>query len=153
MTISLTGASPSSNLQLSYKRKRDDDNESPEISKKTKSFPFVYDQFTEARGAPKMLEITCAKCNKWILDYQKDGPGKLLRMYVDRIYHPKALREYTFSTSNIQSISPLKCWSCKKVLAKPIIYHRKHPSPETRPAYSILNTKSGPSINLQERIK
>lgn len=32
-----------------------------------------------------MLEISCAECGAAVCHYQKDGPGSLKRMYLDRI--------------------------------------------------------------------
>lgn len=118
-----------------------------------RKFDYIYDQYTEARGEPKMLEVTCAKCHAWVVDYQKDGPGRLLRMYLDRIYHPKALRERIFTATTVKSATELKCHRCKRVLARPIIYQRKFPEPETRPAYLILNDRRVPMVEYQERRK
>lgn len=107
-------------------------------------FHFIYDRFTEARGDPVMLEIFCRVCNQWMLDYQKDGPGRLLRCYTDRIYHPSSLRKNSFTEENVSTVSSLKCSNCHLILAQPFIYHREKPKPETRPAYRILNDiKSG----------
>lgn len=97
-----------------------------------------------------MLEITCAKCHKWVLDYQKDGPAPLVRMYVDRIHHPRDLQEHTFSAETISSTAPLRCWNCEELLAEPIIYRREGPYPETRPAYRILITGREPAIRFEE---
>ena len=36
-----------------------------------------------------MLDISCRKCREHICFYQKDGPGNLRRMYIDRIIDPK----------------------------------------------------------------
>ena len=36
-----------------------------------------------------MLEISCEKCGSHVCDYQKDGPGNLRRMYIDRISNNK----------------------------------------------------------------
>ncbi|MBP6912642.1 MAG: hypothetical protein KBB86_01775 [Candidatus Pacebacteria bacterium] len=47
---------------------------------------FKNDKFKKSRGGySRLLEIRCQKCNKLICQYQKDGPGNLRRMYVDRI--------------------------------------------------------------------
>lgn len=162
---------------LSRKRKNEDevseifhktlmeDHEQPSASKKNKSiapvlkkqFNFIYDQYTEARGEPKMLEISCAKCNTWFMDYQKDGPGRLLRCYADRIYHPQALRKKTFTRNELSNVDSLICEKCNTVLAMPIIYTRQKPKPELRPAYKICTIishgKQQPSIILKERIK
>ncbi len=48
------------------------------------------DKYKKARGgASKLLEISCAECSAFVCDYQKDGPGNLRRMYVDRISDAK----------------------------------------------------------------
>lgn len=120
-------------------------------------FNFIYDQYTEARGAPNMLEITCRKCNAWVMDYQKDGVGNLLRCYADRIYHPSALREKIFTQKTVRHAHPLLCGNCQTLLAEPFIYHRRFPKPESRPAYSIIKIQvSGshqrvPAILIQTR--
>ncbi|MDQ3075923.1 MAG: hypothetical protein M3Q34_02245 [bacterium] len=47
---------------------------------------FKNDQYKKARGGySRLLRIICTYCGKHICDYQKDGPGNLRRMYVDRI--------------------------------------------------------------------
>jgi hypothetical protein len=48
------------------------------------------DKYKTARGGrSRLLQITCQKCSSEICLYQKDGPGNLRRMYIDRIYEPK----------------------------------------------------------------
>lgn len=120
-------------------------------------FNFIFDQYTEARGEPQMLEITCRKCNAWCMDYQKDGLGRLLRCYVDRIYHPSALRNKVFTQRNLKNTSNLSCVECSTSLAEPIIYKRQYPKPEIRPAYRILNDnlngKQIPRILIKKRQK
>lgn len=123
----------------------------------SKQFNFIYDQFTEARGEPKMLELNCRMCNAWVMDYQKDGPGKLLRCYVDRIYHPRALRKAAFTESTLKNTPKLTCKKCEAIIGNPFIYRRRFPKPETRPAYLIVTHKDKnlnkyvPSITLNER--
>lgn len=47
---------------------------------------FKNDKYKKTRGGySRLLKISCQKCNKHICDYQKDGPGNLRRMYIDRI--------------------------------------------------------------------
>ncbi len=47
---------------------------------------FKNDKYKKARGgASRLMEIYCQKCNGIICKYQKDGPGSLKRMYLDRI--------------------------------------------------------------------
>lgn len=44
------------------------------------------DRYRRTRGGySRMLKITCTKCNSPICTYQKDGPGNLRRMYIDRM--------------------------------------------------------------------
>jgi hypothetical protein len=47
------------------------------------------DKFRNARGGySRVLKISCQKCGEYICTYQKDGPGNLRRMYIDRIDNP-----------------------------------------------------------------
>ncbi len=50
------------------------------------------DKFKKTRGGySRLLQISCQKCNSIICMYQKDGPGNLRRMYLDRIIDPQVL--------------------------------------------------------------
>lgn len=47
------------------------------------------DAFRRIRGGhSRILQISCQKCGVQICRYQKDGPGALRRMYIDRIIEP-----------------------------------------------------------------
>jgi|SRR3989344_2276341 len=51
---------------------------------------FKNDKYKKARGRySRLLNISCEKCGSNICLYQKDGPGNLRRMYLDRISIPK----------------------------------------------------------------
>lgn len=51
---------------------------------------FKNDKYKKVRGGySRLLKISCQKCDEYICNYQKDGPGNLRRMYVDRIINPK----------------------------------------------------------------
>lgn len=51
---------------------------------------FKNDKYKKARGGySRQLKISCQKCGEYICSYQKDGPGNLRRMYLDRISDPK----------------------------------------------------------------
>lgn len=93
-------------------------------------FKFKHNKYTKSRGIPCMLRISCGNCYHYLMSYQKDGPGPLLRCYLDRIHHPDSLtnKQYT------QDISNLKCLSCSVVIGTPIIYKK-----ENRPAYNMRN--------------
>lgn len=47
------------------------------------------DTYRRTRGAnSRLLDISCRKCGKHIGFCQKDGPGNLRQMYIDRIIRP-----------------------------------------------------------------
>lgn len=49
-------------------------------------FVFKNDRYKKTRGGySRLLNISCEKCGSHICFYQKDGPGNLRRMYIDRI--------------------------------------------------------------------
>ena len=44
------------------------------------------DIYRKARGGyARLLNISCRKCKQLLFVYQKDGPGNLRRLYLDRI--------------------------------------------------------------------
>ncbi len=95
---------------------------------------FITDRYTAARGMPQMLDLYCRLCGAWVMEYQKDGPGPLLRCYVDRIRNSASQLNFT-----VKALSTTPLWSCKHCnfsLAQPCIY-QKHG--EIRPAYQILS--------------
>jgi hypothetical protein len=48
------------------------------------------DKYKKVRGGySRLLRISCQKCDSPICLYQKDGPGNLRRMYLDRISESK----------------------------------------------------------------
>jgi hypothetical protein len=50
----------------------------------------IHDKYRKARGGySRLLEISCEKCGMKVCNYQKDGPGNIRRMYIDRISNPK----------------------------------------------------------------
>ena len=69
-----------------------------------------------------MLLIKCESCGALVCKYQKDGPGPLLRMYVDRI----------FDSESAISNGSLNCKKCKMLLGTKITYKK-----ENRPAYRL----------------
>lgn len=91
-----------------------------------------HDKYRKVRGGySRFLEIRCEKCNAQIALYQKDGPGQLKRMYLDRISSPKNLM-------NLQNV-PLKkipnfiCHNCKQIIGIPFLYKK-----EQRPAFRLF---------------
>ena len=80
------------------------------------------DAFRKRRGGnARLYEIYCEHCDTLICFYQKDGPGILKRLYVDRI-HGLIPKEKT-----------LVCTKCKKLIGYRYIFEK-----ETRPAYKLF---------------
>ncbi len=80
------------------------------------------DAYSEARGGwSRIIDVTCEKCDDHICLYQKDGPGPLKRMYVDRMINltPKE--------------SKLVCQGCDQELGIKMIYVK-----ENRDAYRLF---------------
>ncbi|MFA6295393.1 MAG: hypothetical protein WC666_03140 [Candidatus Paceibacterota bacterium] len=81
------------------------------------------DKYRRVRGGySRLLHICCQKCGGQICLYQKDGPGNLRRMYIDRMNETKV------------SISR-KDLSCGNghLLGVRIVYDK-----EKRPAYRLF---------------
>jgi hypothetical protein len=94
---------------------------------------FKRDAYMRSRGAPAMLKISCAKCTNYIMSYQKDGPGPLLRCYLDRIHHPESLSERQKQVFDKNESPKLSCVECNEVVGQPMIYEK-----ESRPAYNMV---------------
>ena len=88
---------------------------------------FKRDKYREARGAySRMLNISCRKCKSLVAVYQKDGPGNLRRMYLDRIFGPASL------VRGVQRLPVFKCKECGEVLGTLYVYEK-----EKRKAFRI----------------
>ena len=97
-----------------------------------KKSDFKKDIYREARGGySRFLEISCHHCDKKTLIYQKDGPGELKRMYLDRIVSPENLAK--LQTLSIKNTPNLICTKCKYILAIPYVYPK-----EKRNAYRLF---------------
>jgi len=90
------------------------------------------DKYRKVRGGySRLLTIYCKRCGTEILTYQKDGPGILERLYLDRIVAPKRLTH--LDNMPISKITDLKCTNCKSWLATPYLYEK-----EKRNAYKLF---------------
>jgi len=78
-----------------------------------------------------LLDIHCRKCEHIVAIYQKDGPGNLRRMYLDRILSPDNL--FNLQSLKLKDVPELKCSKCGQVLGSPYIYEK-----ENRPAFRIF---------------
>ncbi len=90
--------------------------------KSNNTFAFKKDQYRDVRGGhSRFLKITCEGCGAFLGIYQKDGPGHLRRMYIDRLH-----------TSHIQVGKEASCPDCKRVIGTKIQYKK-----ENRPAIRL----------------
>lgn len=94
------------------------------------------DRYSKARGGPsKFLYIACGNCEEPAIVYQKDGSGRLLRCYTDRIVWPPEVID-TYAVTNADTIKKagaLACNSCDTVMGIPMVYE-----PENRPALRLI---------------
>ena len=83
------------------------------------------DRFKKNRGGQsRLLEISCAGCGARLCFYQKDGPGMLKRMYLDRIYDSK---DYGgLAGLPLSKLPQLICKSCQRLLGVPIEYEKEN---------------------------
>ncbi len=95
-------------------------------------FKLKKDKFKSSRsGYSKLLDIYCRKCDNIVAIYQKDGPGNLRWMYLDRIFSPENLTN--LQNLNLKDISELKCPKCGQILGSLYIYEK-----ESRPAFRLF---------------
>lgn len=100
------------------------------------------DKFKTARsGHSNFLNVCCRDCGTHVLTYQKDGVGRLFRLYMDRINEPETLVD--LQSRDLSEIPAIKCISCGKVIAVPYLYKA-----EQRKAFRIC----GDSI-VKQRLK
>jgi ribosomal protein S27E len=78
------------------------------------------DRYRAVRGGSSAyLTIGCAACGTPLLLYQKDGPGTLYRMYLDRILAPPALASLQHTCASKEDMPNLTCPACGAVVAAP----------------------------------
>jgi len=78
-------------------------------------FVLKNDRFRKRRGGySRLLQLNCEKCKNPIFNYQKDGPGILKRLYLDRIVSSKSLEGKNLS-----------CSKCGTVLGVRIVYEKE----------------------------
>lgn len=83
------------------------------------------DRYSRARGGNSaLLDLFCTNCNSWLFLYRKDGPGSLIRCYLDRIINSDAG----------DNRNALKCPKCGQLIGVPMIYVK-----ESRPAIRLIH--------------
>lgn len=98
-------------------------------------YTFKNDRYSKARGGNScFFNIFCSACNSHIALYQKDGPGALLRMYLDRIFAPPALAILQYQSGSKKDVLNLQCPNCQMLIGVPMIYE-----PESRLAFRLVH--------------
>ena len=83
------------------------------------------DKYKKNRGGySRLLEISCEGCGEFLGFYQKDGPGLLKRMYLDRIYKSKDYSD--LGDKSFKLLPQLICKKCGRLLGVPIIYEKEN---------------------------
>ncbi|MFH1405117.1 MAG: hypothetical protein ABIH21_03410 [Patescibacteria group bacterium] len=93
------------------------------------------DKYKKNRGGhSRWLQLSCEVCKTPFSFYQKDGPGILKRVYLDRLTNKK-----------LGVGKHLTCMNCKAVLGVYTIYEK-----EKRPAYRLFaGAVAKKIVNLQ----
>lgn len=86
---------------------------------------FKKNRYQKSRGTLRFLTLACTNCKQKIALYQKDGPGPLLRMYLDRIFEPQNLSNLNLIES-FHDIPNLKCPNCDMLIATPMVYEKEN---------------------------
>jgi len=82
------------------------------------------DPYRQARGGyARLLAVSCATCGTHLFSYQKDGPGIVKRLYVDRIYQSKTYEDLQHRA--LKDIPQLLCPQCGEQLGMPMIYQKE----------------------------
>jgi hypothetical protein len=101
---------------------------------------FKNDRYRKNRGGhSRLLLLNCEKCGNSIAIYQKDGPGILKRLYLDRIVTPDFLQD--------KKNKNFTCNKCKILLGVQIIYTK-----EDRLAYRLFVGAVGKKIVKGEQL-
>lgn len=90
------------------------------------------DKYARSRGASQFYNLFCARDGTFLVTYQKDGPGTLRRLYLDRIFAPTPQSEWQVRSS-ITEVPNLTCPTCGTLIGSPMIYR-----PENRPAIRLV---------------
>ena len=71
-------------------------------------------------GSAELIDVVCSACSKRVILYQKDGPGQLLRCYVNRIFAPEELEQLQYDSKlDVKSMPNLVC-ECGALIGTPM---------------------------------
>lgn len=87
-------------------------------------FRLKNDRYRKERGGmAKFLNVSCTFCDTWLLLYQKDGRGNLLRFYLNRIFVPSSLAELqNRDFQRFQNMGNLICHQCGNLIGTPMLH-------------------------------
>ncbi|MFH0773054.1 MAG: hypothetical protein V1922_01970 [bacterium] len=90
--------------------------------KKVNLYNLKRDRYSHTRGGySRFINVYCGTCKNFVLLYQKDGPGSLKRLYMDRIFAPENL----VNLQKNDSKKTLICENCKNIIGFPIVYEKE----------------------------
>ena len=105
------------------------------MNQKTIQHLLKKDKYVSARGGNShFLDLYCSRCNQHFALYQKDGYGRLLRIYLDRIFEPQGLSLLQSRVNSKIEVPNLKCQKCGALIGTPMIYE-----PERRLAFRLIH--------------
>ena len=82
------------------------------------------DTYKQVRGGyARLLAVSCATCGMHLFYYQKDGPGIVKRLYLDRIYQSHAYAGLQHRA--LQHLPHLLCLQCGEHLGMPMLYQKE----------------------------
>ena len=89
-------------------------------------FTFKNDKYREARGnRTRLVTLFCRVCKEKTMIYQKDDyPGRLRRLYFDRIFYPPKLTN--LEKKPLIKVQILRCPKCKEDLGTPYLYKKEN---------------------------
>lgn len=86
-----------------------------------KAYSIIRDKHFKARGSTaKFLEVVCKSCDDPVILYQKDGTGRLLRCYLDRIFEPPKYAELQDKVATTDDMPNLCCMGCDEAIGVPM---------------------------------
>lgn len=108
-----------------------------------------HDAYRAARGGvAALLRLTCDRCAAVFCLYQKDGPGPLKRLYIDRIHAPSTLAALSVLPAEF------RC-QCGELIGMPMTYggktepHATHAA-EERPAIRLFQATLRDEVVAEE---
>lgn len=95
------------------------------MAARKQAYALKNDRYRKVRGGDStFLSLFCSNCDSWLMVYQKDGTGGLLRCYLNRIFAPRKLEVLQHNPEIItpKDVPPLACENCKTIIGFPIQY-------------------------------